>query len=93
MKALTNSAVKLLAAALFVATAASSIAGDSRFVTSQAGSGYSKGDAIASAFMKLPYGSKVKGINVNGISTYKFVKGAGYVQIRGGHTANIIYSR
>jgi len=93
MKALTRSTVKLLAAALFVVTAESSLAGDYRFTTSQAGSGYTRGDALASAFMKLPYGSKVKGVNVNGISTYKFVKGAGYVQVRGGHTANIIYSR
>ena len=71
----------------------SSIAGDYKYTTSQSGSGYSKGDAIASALMKLPYNSNIKKVNVNGIATYKFVKGAGYVQVRGSHTANIIYTK
>jgi hypothetical protein len=71
----------------------SSIAGEYRYKAVQTGSGYTKGDAIASAFMKLPYGSNIKNVGVNGISTYKFVKGAGYVQVRGSYTANIIYSR
>jgi hypothetical protein len=70
-----------------------SIAGDYKYTTSQSGSGYSKGDAIASALMKLPYNSNIKKVNVNGIATYKFVKGAGYVQVRGSHTANIIYTK
>jgi hypothetical protein len=70
-----------------------SLAGEYRYTASQAGAGYTKGDAIASAFMKLPYGSNIKGVGVNGISTYKFVKGAGYVQVRGSYTANIIYSK
>jgi hypothetical protein len=68
-------------------------AGEYKYITSQAGAGYTKGDAIASAFMKLPYGATVRGVGVNGISTYKFVKDAGYVQVRGEYTANIIYSK
>lgn len=79
--------------AVLTSLSLSSIAGEYTYRSVQKGSGYTKGDAIASAFMKMPYGSNIKNVGVSGISTYKFVKGAGYVQVRGNYTAHIIYSR
>jgi len=68
-------------------------AGDYKYISSSSGAGYTKGDAVVSALTRVPYGAKLEKVNCSGSSTYKFVKGAGYVQVQGSHVANVIYSK
>ena len=67
-------------------------AGDYKYTSSSSGAGYTKGDAVVSALTRVPYGAKLEKVNCSGSSTYKFVKGAGYVQVQGSHVANVIYT-
>jgi len=93
MKAITISVTKLLAAALFVVTATNSDAGDYKYRSSQSGSGYTKGDALASALQHLPYGAKIEKIGFNGYSTRQCVPGLGFVQTSGNYKCRVEYSR
>ena len=68
-------------------------AGDYKSVQNSYGSGYNKGDAVASALLRLPYGAKIEKVDFNGSSIHQCVKGAGYVQTYGSHKAKIIYSK
>ena len=68
-------------------------AGDYKSVQNSYGSGYNKGDAVASALLRLPYGAKIEKVDFNGYSIHQCVKGAGYVQTYGSHKAKIIYSK
>jgi len=68
-------------------------AGDYKYTSSTAGSGHTRGDAVVSALTRIPYGAKVERVDCSGSSTYKFVKGAGYIQVQGSHVANVIYSK
>jgi len=90
MKALTNSTVKLLAAALLASTAA---AGEYRYHDYVIGAGNSKGDSLASAIQNLPHGAKIEKVHFNGSATHQFVKGVGYVQTSGNYKATIGYSK
>jgi hypothetical protein len=62
------------------------------YVTTQMGSGYTKGDALASALSNLPYGAVVKRVNFNGYSIRQCVPGAGYVQTYGSFKCKVTYS-
>lgn len=66
---------------------------ESRYYNIQSGSGYTKGDAVASALLRLPYGAKIEKVNINGYAIHQCVKGAGYVQTYGSHKATIHYSK
>jgi hypothetical protein len=90
MKALINSAVKLLAAALLVSTAA---AGEYRYHDYVIGAGNSKGDSLASAIQNLPHGAKIEKVHFNGSAKHEFVKGVGYIQTSGNYKATINYSK
>jgi len=68
-------------------------AGDYKYVQNSYGSGYNKGDALASAISRLPYGAKIEKVNFNGSSTHRCVSGIGYVQTQGSYTATVIYSK
>jgi hypothetical protein len=68
-------------------------AGDYKHVRNSYGSGYSKGDAVASALLRLPYGAKIEKVDFNGSSIYQCVKGAGYVQTYGSYKATVTYSK
>jgi hypothetical protein len=93
MKAMTNSTVKLLAAALFVVTATNSDAGDYKYRSWQSASGNTKGDALASALQHLPYGAKIEKIGFNGSSTKQYVPGVGHTQTSGSYKCRVDYSR
>jgi hypothetical protein len=90
MKALTNSALKFLAAALLCSTAA---AGEYRYRDNAIGAGNSKGDSLASAIQNLPYGAKIEKVHFNGSAKHEFVKGVGYIQTSGNYKATISYSK
>lgn len=92
MKVMINSAMKLIAAALFLSVAGTSNAGDYKCGSRQYASGYSKGDALASAMHRLPYGAKIEKVSFNGYSTREFVPGVGYVQTQGNYKCRIDYS-
>ena len=49
-------------------------AGDYKYTSSSSGAGYTKGDAVVSALIRVPYGAKLEKVNCSGSSTYKFVK-------------------
>jgi hypothetical protein len=68
-------------------------AGDYKYVQNSYGSGYNKGDALASALLRLPYGARIQKINFNGSSTHRCVSGIGYIQTRGSYRATVIYSK
>jgi hypothetical protein len=65
---------------------------DYRYVTTQVGSGYTKGDALATALIQLPYGAQVKKVDFNGYSIRQCVPGAGYVQTYGSYKCKVTYS-
>jgi hypothetical protein len=93
MKAMINSTMKLLAAALFVGVTASSVAGEYSYRSSQSASASTKGDALALAIQRLPYGAKIEKVGFNGSSTRQFVKGEGYIQTSGSYNCRVEYSR
>jgi hypothetical protein len=93
MKAIINSTIKLLAAALFVGATAGSLAGEYNYRSSQSGSGSTKGDALASALQHLPYGAKIEKVGFNGSSTRQYVQGKGFVQTSGNYKCRVDYSR
>ena len=68
-------------------------AGDYKHVRNSYGSGFDKGNALASAISRLPYGAKIEKVNFNGYSTTRYVCGVGYVQTQGKYTATVIYSK
>jgi hypothetical protein len=68
-------------------------AGDYKCVQNSYGSGYNKGDAVASALLRLPYGAKIEKVDFNGYSIHQCVKDAGYVQTYGSYRATVIYSK
>lgn len=55
------------------------------------GSGYTKGDALATALANLPYGAVVKRVNFNGYSVRKCIPGIGMVQTQGNYQCKIAY--
>jgi hypothetical protein len=83
----------LIATVLSAAAFCTANANDQKYFDLTKGSGYTKGDAIASALLKVPFGAKVEKINVNGYAVHQCVKGAGYVQTYGSHKATVHYSR
>jgi hypothetical protein len=93
MKALTNSAVKLLAAAMFVSTAVAYDRDVYRCTYSQSGSGSTRADALVSSLQNVPYGAKIEKINLNGSSTKQYVQGVGYIQTSGSYKCKIYYSK
>jgi hypothetical protein len=93
MKAMINSTMKLLAAALLVSTAAASAAGDYRYYDYKVGVANTKGDSLAMALQQLPAGAKIEKVNFNGSATRQFVKGVGYIQTSGSHKCKVDYSR
>jgi hypothetical protein len=82
----------IIAAVLFSVFAFAAQAQDNRYFNNQYGSGSSKGDALASAMMRLPFGAKIEKVNLNGYSVRQHIKGVGYVQTSGNYKATIIYS-
>jgi roadblock/LC7 domain-containing protein len=92
MKALTNSALKLLAAAQILLVACSASANGYKYTYSQYGQGATKGEAVASTLQHLPYGAKIQKIGFNGYSTKEFVPGVGYIQTSGNYKCRIDYS-
>jgi len=92
MKEVTRLTLKFIAAGLFLSVAGASNAGDYKYGSRQYASGYSKGDALASAIHRLPYGAKIEKVSFNGYSTRQFVPGVGYVQTQGNYKCRIDYS-
>jgi hypothetical protein len=88
MKTLTG----VMLTTLIICNINNGFAGDYKYTSSSSGAGYTKGDAVVSALTRVPYGAKLEKVNCSGSSTYKFVKGAGYVQVQGSHVANVIYT-
>lgn len=66
---------------------------DYSYISTQSGKGYTKGDALASALIQLPYGASVKAVNMNGYSVRQFVPGAGYVQTYGSYKCKVTYAK
>lgn len=92
MKAMINSTMKLLAAALLASTVATSTAGDYRYYDYKVGAANTKGDSLATALQQLPAGVKIEKVNFNGSATHQFVKGVGYIQTSGSYKCRVNYS-
>jgi hypothetical protein len=90
MKAIINSTIKLLAAALLCSTA---VAGEYRYYDYMVGAGNSKGDSLASAIQNLPHGAKIEKVHFNGSAKHEFVKAVGYVQTSGNYKCTVGYSK
>jgi hypothetical protein len=82
----------ITAALLIFGSSVLSQANDQRYFYKQTGNGYTKGDAVASALLKLPFGAKIEKVNINGHAIHQHVKGIGYIQTYGSHKATVHYS-
>ncbi len=83
---------KIFATALITTILCGSMfAKDHGYIDTRTGSGYTKGDALATAISNLPYGAVVKRVNFNGYSVRQCIPGVGMVQTQGSYRCKIAY--